>query len=198
MRWANRHLRCCRLLKGFDKCKLIYLLNGYVLSQSGVGKSSFLLKIHNEIEPNIDIAIFQDARNFRGSIDLLSLLQEFVEVGLDKNIIDIPIPTARVSILDSIAKIDTVLEKTNSIGAIFVDQFESMFSRPELYSDFLDLVLEIIHRCKNIVVCIARKNDQPTTFDERDRINLQRLRQISRSVELTDFLSKYKHGSFDG
>lgn len=160
-----------------------------VLSPSGVGKSSFLLKIHNEIAPDIEVVVFQDARNFRGSIDLLSLLQEFVEVGFNKISVDEPIPTDRASILDSIMKIDTVLDTTHNIGGIFVDQFESMFSRPELYSDFLDLVLEIIHRCRNIVVCIARKNDQPTTFDERDRINLQRLRQISRSIELTDFSS---------
>ena len=44
-----------------------------VLSPSGVGKSSFLLKIHNETKP-IGVAVFQDARNFRGAIDLLNLL----------------------------------------------------------------------------------------------------------------------------
>ena len=92
-------------------------------------------------------------------------------------------------ILDSFIKIDIELAKRGMVGVLFVDQFESLFLKPELYTDFLDLVLEIIHRCKNIVVCLARKNDQPTTFDERDRINLQRLRQNSRSVELSDFSS---------
>jgi hypothetical protein len=159
-----------------------------VLSPSGVGKSSFLLKIHNETKP-ISVAIFQDARNFRGSIDLLSLLQEFVEVGFDKLDIEKIVPTDRASILNCFPKIDAELINQKTAGVLFVDQFESLFLKPELYIDFLDIVLEIIHRCKNVVVCLARKNDQPTTFDERDRINLQRLRQISRSVELGDFSS---------
>jgi len=160
-----------------------------VLSPSGVGKSSFLLKIHAEISQTIDVAIFQDARNFRGTIDLLSLFQEFVEEGFKKAGIDSVIPTDRSSIMNSLKKIDSFLIEDSNVGVVFVDQFESLFLRPELYIDFLDLVLEIIHNCRNIVICLARKNDQPTTFDEKDRINLQRLRQISRSIELSDFSS---------
>lgn len=159
-----------------------------ILSPSGVGKSSFLLKINNE-SASIGIAIFQDARNFRSSIDLLSLLQEFVEAGFNEFGNGRIIPTDRAGIFNSLQIIDNELLNQQIVGVLFVDQFESMFLRPELYIDFLDLVLEIIHRCKNIVICIARKNDQPTTFDERDRINLQRLRQISKSVELSDFSS---------
>lgn len=160
-----------------------------ILSPSGVGKSSFLLKIHSETVPTIGTAIFQDARNFRGTIDLLSLLQEFLGAGLNDGGIEETIPTDKDEILEGIKLVDTALEEKSKVGVIFVDQFESMFSRPELYIDFLDLVLEIVHKCSNTIICIARKNDQPTTFDERDRINLQRLRQISRSIELTDFSS---------
>lgn len=160
-----------------------------ILSPSGVGKSSFLLKIHSETVPTIGTAIFQDARNFRGTIDLLSLLQEFLGAGLNDGGIEATIPTDKEGILDGLRMVDAALEKKGKVGVIFVDQFESMFSRPELYIDFLDLVLEIVHKCSNTIICIARKNDQPTTFDERDRINLQRLRQISRSIELTDFSS---------
>ncbi len=161
-----------------------------VLSPSGVGKSSFLLKIHNEISEDIKVAVFQDARNFRGSIDLLSLLQEFVEVGNKNTAIEDIIPTDRSGILKSLIKIDDLLVKNTNVGFMFIDQFESMFNRPELYIDFLDLVYEIVHKCTNIVICLARKNDQPTTFDDRDRIDLQRLLHISRSVELTDFTSR--------
>jgi hypothetical protein len=157
-----------------------------VLSPSGVGKSSFLLKIHYETKL-IGIAVFQDARNFRSVIDLLGLLQEFVEVGFDKLGITEIVPTNKEGILYCFSKIDSELMKQKTAGVLSVDQFESLFLKPDLYVDFLDIVLEIIHRCKNIVICLARKNDQPTTFDERDRINLQRLRQISRSVELGDF-----------
>lgn len=160
-----------------------------VLSPSGVGKSSFLLKIHNEAQTTIGLAIFQDARNFRGSIDLLSLFQEFVEVGYQKFGIEKIIPTDRAGILDGLVKIDNNLVEQKIMGVVFVDQFESLFLKPELYNEFVDLILEIIHRCKNIVMCIARKNDQPTTFEDRDRIDLQRLRQISKNIELSDFSS---------
>jgi len=159
-----------------------------VLSPSGVGKSSFLLKIHNETESMV-VAIFQDARNFRGAVDLLSLLQEFVEDGFKKFGVEEIVPTDRAGVLDSLSKIDIELANQNIVGVLFVDQFESLLLKPELYSDFMDIVLEIIHRCKKIVVCLARKNDQPTTFDDRDKINLSRLLQISKSVELTDFSS---------
>jgi len=157
-----------------------------VLSPSGVGKSSFLLKIHNEAK-RIGVAVFQDARNFRGAVDLLSLLQEFVEVGFDELDIKEMVPTDKASVLDSFLKIDAELVNRRIAGVLFIDQFESLFLKPDLYSDFLDLTLEIIHRCKNVVFCIARKNDQPTTFDERERIDLQRLRQISKSIEIGDF-----------
>lgn len=159
-----------------------------VLSPSGVGKSSFLLKVHSETS-SIVVAIFQDARNFRSAIDLLSLLQEFVEVGFDKLGIEEVVPTDRASILNCFSKIDAKLANQKAAGVLFVDQFESLFSKPELYIDFLDLILEIIHNFTNVIICLARKNDQPTTFDEKDRINLQRLRQISKTVELGDFSS---------
>jgi hypothetical protein len=159
-----------------------------VLSLSGVGKSSFLLKIHSETK-SIGVAIFQDARNFRGAVDLLSLLQEFVEDGFKKFDVQERVPSDRSGVFENLSKIDSELTNQNIVGVLFVDQFESLFLKPELYIDFMDLVLEIIHRCKNIVVCLARKNDQPTTFDDRDRINLSRLIQISKSVELTDFSS---------
>ena len=159
-----------------------------VLSPSGVGKSSFLLKIHDSTE-SISGAVFQDARNFRGAVDILSLLQEFIECANTKLDISIAVPTYRVGLLDSLTEIDKELANRRLVGTIFIDQFESLFLRPELYTDFLDLALEIVQRCSNIVICLARKNDQPTTFDERDRVNLQRLRQISKSVELGDFSS---------
>ena len=80
-----------------------------VLSPSGVGKSSFLLKIHSETD-SIGVAIFQDARNFRSAVDLLSFLQEFVEDGFSKYGIEDIVPTDRVGILDSLTRVDSELD----------------------------------------------------------------------------------------
>jgi hypothetical protein len=160
-----------------------------VLSPSGVGKSSFLLKAHSDIE-STSVAIFQDARNFRGIIDLLSLLQEFVELSHETFGITEIVPANQAGVLASLLEIDKHLEQDGKIGILFIDQFESLFLKPDLYSTLLDLVLEVINACRNVVFCITRKNDQPTTFDELEEINLQRLRQLSRSTELRDFSSE--------
>ena len=73
------------------------------------------------------------------------------------------------------------------ISLFFIDQFESLFAKPDLYITFFDLLLGINHLCNSIIFCIARKNDQPTTFDERSKIDLEHLREISETVALEDF-----------
>ena len=62
-----------------------------------------------------------------------------------------------------------------------------MFAKPDLYTAFTDFILEITHLSGNILFCVARKNDQPTTYDDRAKIDLERLREISETVTLEDF-----------
>ena len=48
-------------------------------------------------------------------------------------------------------------------------------------------MVRVSHDASKIVFCIARRNDQPTTFDDRIELNLQRLLGMSYSIELKDF-----------
>lgn len=158
-----------------------------VLSRSGVGKSSFLLKLQNDLGKDGVISVIADARDFRSTLDLLDVVQQFVQALNTAHNVRMPIPDTLASGLLSLQAASQTLEETNDIGVVFIDQFESLFAKPELYAAFYDLLLGINHLCDNILFCIARKNDQPTTFDDRSKIDLEHLREISETVVLEDF-----------
>jgi hypothetical protein len=158
-----------------------------VLSRSGVGKSSFLLKLQNDVASDGVISVIADARDFRSTLDLLVLIQAFVQALNKAHGSRVPIPDNLDSGLLSLQEVSRHLEESNNIGLFFIDQFESLFAKPDLYITFFDLLLGINHLCNNILFCIARKNDQPTTFDERSKIDLEHLREISETVTLEDF-----------
>jgi hypothetical protein len=160
-----------------------------VLSRSGVGKSSFLLKIRDEMDKNGYVTVIADARNFRSSLDFLDLIQDFVK-SLNKNQalnISLPIPDNLEGGISTLQTIDHELQRKASLGIFFIDQFESLFSKPDLYTTFIDMLMDTTHLCSNILFCIARKNDQPTTYDDRAKIDLEHLREISNTVTLEDF-----------
>ncbi len=156
------------------------------LSPSGVGKSSFLLKLQDTLQLK-SCMVFEDARNFRSTVDLLALIQNFLESC--KDVIGFPdaIPPDTKSVLEQFANLDLKLKQQGYLGLIFVDQFESLFQKPDLFAYFLDLVIRITHETKNVVFCLARRNDQPTTYDDRVELDLPRLQSLSKSVELKDF-----------
>ena len=73
------------------------------------------------------------------------------------------------------------------MSLIFLDQFESVFSRPVIYNALIDIILELNVKFKSFIFVVARKNDQPTTYDESSLIDLNRLKSISKSIVLQDF-----------
>jgi len=158
-----------------------------VLSRSGVGKSSFLLKIRDELGKNDVITVIADARNFRSTLDFLDLIQEFVKYENKRRRAKTVVPDNLESGLLALQEINSQLQKNNNLGVFFIDQFESLFSKPDLYAAFIDMVMGITHLCTSILFCIARKNDQPTTYDERAKIDLEYLREISETITLEDF-----------
>ena len=157
-----------------------------VLSPSGVGKTSFLLKVQSLLKQPACTA-FVDSRNLRSSVDLLVLLQEFLVNYANALEIAAAVPADTASVLQKFSDVDRELQQRDLLGVFFIDQFESLFHKPELYTQFLDLVIRVIYDAKRVVFCIARRNDQPTTFDERIELDLQRLTSMSNSVELKDF-----------
>lgn len=158
-----------------------------VLSRSGVGKSSFLLKLQNDVAGDGDISVIADARNFRSTLDFLDLIQEVVQSLNKAHSTRIPIPDNLESGLLLLQEVSQQLKESDNIGLFFIDQFESLFAKPDLYTVFFDFLLDITHLCGNILFCIARKNDQPTTYDDRAKIDLEHLREISETVLLEDF-----------
>jgi len=158
-----------------------------VLSRSGVGKSSFLLKLQDDLSRDRVISVIADARNLRSILDFLELIQEFIKTlnKVYKNAI--PIPYDLDSGLLALQQINEQLQRNDNLGFFLIDQFESLFAKPDLYTEFIDFIIEITHLCNNILFCIARKNDQPTTYDDRAKIDLERLREVSETVTLEDF-----------
>lgn len=158
-----------------------------VLSRSGVGKSSFLLKIKSENAENNGPSIIEDARNIKNSIDLTSLVRAFVVNAIDFMGYDREIPADTQSLVSAIREIDVDLAENDLIAIFFIDQFEALFLQPDLYDQVLSLIIELTQSTSRIVFCLARKTDQPTTFDERTEIDLSHLMQMSSSVRLEDF-----------
>jgi len=158
-----------------------------VLSRSGVGKSSFLLKLQDDLVKDGVISVIVDARNFRSTLDFLDLIQEFVNSSNKAHGTKIPVPDNIDSGMLSLQEIGKELQESNNLGLFFIDQFESLFAKPDLYAAFIDFILDITPACGNILFCVARKNDQPTTYDDRAKIDLERLREISETVTLDDF-----------
>jgi len=158
-----------------------------VLSRSGVGKSSFMLKIRDELDKRDIVTVIVDARNFRSTLDFLDLIQEFVKCQNKRHNVKIPVPDNLESGFLALQEINRQLETSSNFGIFFIDQFESLFSKPDLYAAFIELLMGITHLCSNILFCIARKNDQPTTYDERAKIDLEYLREISETITLEDF-----------
>jgi hypothetical protein len=158
-----------------------------VLSPSGVGKSSFVINLQSKLNSPTCIV---DARNFRSVVDILAMLQDFLvncNIFFDKHI---EVPAVTTSVIENCKYFDQDLLAQNMCGVIFVDQFESLFAKPDIYAYFLDTVVRVCYSTKRVLFCIARRNDQPTTFDEKLNLDLQRLMSMALSVELKDFNRK--------
>ncbi len=158
-----------------------------VLSRSGVGKSSFLLKLEEEIKKQGGISLSVDARNLRSSLDILNTAQFFVKSFNEKFNDNLSFPNDLNTIWERFQEVDKKLLEKKSTGIIFIDQFESLFYVPEIFTYMVDFITDVAQSCKNIIFCITRKNDQPTTFDEKSDIDITRLSQLSENINLEDF-----------
>lgn len=158
-----------------------------ILSRSGVGKSSITIRLEQALKEDNNVCVVADSRNIRSDIDVLQLFQQLIN---ECNIIyneKIQIPKSKSEIGEKTKQIDCILKAKNKLAVICLDQFESLFSRTNMYNSVLDLILEFNNDLNSFVFCIARKNDQPTTYDESSQIDLNRLKSISKKLTLHDF-----------
>ncbi|WP_186323417.1 hypothetical protein [Paenibacillus xylanexedens] len=158
-----------------------------ILSRSGVGKSSITLKLENEAINRGDIALGIDSRNIRTETDLLNIFQLLTKEINRFFDTKINLPSNQSEISGAVQESELLLKERNKIAIIFLDQFESVFSRPKLYNQIIDYILEFCSFNYRLMFCIARKNDQPTTYDESSEIDLNRLNGISQTYLLDDF-----------
>ncbi len=158
-----------------------------ILSRSGVGKSSISLKLQSIYKEKKYPTVIVDSRNVRTDIDILQVFQQLVDEHNNLSGEKIKLPQNKNEIIDLCNSVDIKLQKQNKTAIIILDQFESIFARPVIYNIIIDLILEFNIKLHNFIFVIARKNDQPTTYDESSEIDLNRLKSISKPIVLQDF-----------
>ncbi|MFO7989912.1 restriction endonuclease [Rhodohalobacter sp.] len=147
-----------------------------VKSRSGVGKSSTLASIEAHLKELGLSTELHDARDVKSIIDVFAVVRRFT--GANENPIDF---------MEVESQLTTFSENLGNKTAVFmIDQFEATFTKPEVFNAYETLAL-IFQRIPNrIVFCVARKNDQLTTYDDT-KISLERINSFSESFELKDF-----------
>lgn len=157
-----------------------------VLSRSGVGKSSLLLKTPTALDvPFVTV----DGRSVRTAADARLIVAEAVIRSHEA--LDLAGHVAEPDSLDqagaSLETLGQALGAQRAVLVIQVDQFESTLRLPPAFDAVLNLVETTTSRSLPIVWIFARKNDVAVTFDEGSQVDLGRLNQISHPTRLDDF-----------
>tara|TARA_R110001592_G_scaffold221139_2_gene475807 strand:+ start:13994 stop:16627 length:2634 start_codon:yes stop_codon:yes gene_type:complete len=147
-----------------------------IKSRSGVGKSSLVSYLENKLVENKFVTELHDSRDVKTIYDVFSLVQRFTKSG--------KIPTNFIEVDEQISNLHISLGDSKAV--MFVDQFESTFSNPEIYECYEYIANSITKINGNIYIVFARKNDQLTTYDD-SKISLNRINSISKSFTLPDF-----------
>lgn len=144
-------------------------------SRSGVGKSSLTSFVSNQLKAQGVFAQVYDARNIKSVFDLWSVVQRFT--GSDRAASDFG---------DMERQIALAGDGRGSPSVLLFDQFESTLADPDLFSGFEMLALACVRLRASVRILLARKNDLLTTYDDA-QISLERLNEVSESIELDDF-----------
>ncbi len=150
-----------------------------IKSRSGVGKSSTLAVIEQKIKEFGFYTEVHDSRDIKSVLDFKAIIRRFV---------------GGSSTPQDMREVDEMLsqyvDSLKDKKAIFiVDQFESTFQKPEIFESYETLATLFLKYKKHLFFCLARKNDQITTYDET-KITLERFNNISKHYVLKDFSQK--------
>jgi hypothetical protein len=146
-----------------------------IKSRSGVGKSSFIAFLAQQLrQTGATVALF-DARNIKSVLDIWAIVQQLTSAQCQ---------AADFGEMEK--QLATLSEASNRKFVLLIDQFESSFSEPELYVGLEMLAIAIMRQRSEVSLVLARKNDLLTTFDDQ-KITLDRLNEISESFLLEDF-----------
>ena len=157
-----------------------------VLSRSGVGKSSLLLKAPTSIGvPFVTI----DGRSIRTAADARLVVTEAVirgneQLGASERVAE---PRSLEEAALVLERLGHAIAVQQGVLVIQIDQFESTLRLPSVFEAVLNLVRTTTSQRLPIVWVFARKNDLTSTFDESAQVDLGRLNEISRQTRLDDF-----------
>lgn len=158
-----------------------------VLSRSGVGKSSLSIKVADLEESRGNVCVVVDSRGLESGIQLVGAYDAFCRRASE--ILGEPIGPLRTmsDLTRCMASVSERLSASGRAGILIFDQFESLFARPAVYTEFVDSVMDVLHVTNRIIFGIARKSDQFATYDESARIDLTRITSVSQVFDLKDF-----------
>jgi hypothetical protein len=145
-----------------------------IKSRSGVGKSSIFALLSEELKKHECLIELHDARDIKSIVDIFSVIGRFTNT---KNL-----PQNFLEVEDQLKE----LTKTKKTYVFMVDQFESTFLQPDIFTSYETMAKIIYSMDQNIYFCLARKNDQLTTYDD-SLISLNQLNSLSKNYELSDF-----------
>lgn len=156
-----------------------------ILSRSGVGKSSLLLKLQAELPHATTITI--DARSLTVPSEIRLVAASLVEAVNRDLGIQVVGPRSQDEAAAALERVGAEMRKHNRVAVVQLDQFESTLARPLVFAAALDLVSASTSQGVPIVWIFARKNDLSVTFDQGARVDLERLNIQSKAIALDDF-----------
>ncbi|MEU5261994.1 hypothetical protein [Amycolatopsis sp. NPDC021455] len=166
-----------------------------VVSRSGVGKSSLLLKVASSDGAAASVTV--DGRNLLTPSDLRLTISGLAD-SINRDLgCQIDPPARQEDISNTLREIGKLVGQQQSVVAVQIDQFEALLSRPSVFRGILDLVISTTERALPIVWVMARKNDLAATYDESAAVDLMRLNELSHSIELDDFTISEENALLD-
>lgn len=147
-----------------------------IKARSGVGKSSLLSVLAEKWQREGHRVELHDARDVQSSEDVLKLAQRFVGGSKPLNSFE--------EVGPALHSLQVQLDGKSAV--LMVDQFESTFQSPEVYTayEYLALCISRSEWCVSMV--FSRKDDLLTTHDDM-LVSLDRMRGLSQSISLEDF-----------
>jgi hypothetical protein len=156
-----------------------------VVSRSGVGKSSLLLKLAAELPNAVTVNI--DGRSIRTPGDTRLVVTRLVqETNLELGAA-ISLPRTMDDLTAAFMAVGDEIAGAGRVAVIEIDQFESILSLQPVFQAVLDSVRTVTTLAAPLIWLFARKNDVAVTFDDSVGVDLAGLNAESRSISLADF-----------
>ena len=158
-----------------------------ILSKSGVGKTSFILKTESLINSTDDFSIVIDIRDLNSTLDLIKITQKYVKKLNNELKLNFELPLTFKRCNEFFIDSNKILKEHKRYTIINLDQFESIIFKTGESEVIFDFFFSIVNQCSQYYLVITRKSDLIVSLDEKVNINLEKLNNHSYSILLPDF-----------